>query len=78
MSTNEIKVLLHESIENIDDQQFLIAIKQIIDRKYTSAKNPLLAEWQLNRMDESKAQIEKGQFISNTQADQLVERWLNE
>ena len=77
MSTNEIKILLHESIENIDDQQFLIAIKQLLDRKYTSAKDPLLAEWQLDRMDESKAQIEKGQFISNTQADQLVERWLN-
>ncbi|MCX6279401.1 MAG: hypothetical protein NT004_15090 [Bacteroidetes bacterium] len=57
ISTNEIRILLHESIENIDDQQFLIAIKQLLDRKYTSAKDPLLAEWQLDRMDESKAQI---------------------
>ncbi|MCX6303812.1 MAG: hypothetical protein NT040_02485 [Bacteroidetes bacterium] len=28
MSTREIKQLLHESIENIDDGEFLLAVKQ--------------------------------------------------
>ena len=42
MSTNEIRALLHESIEK------------------------------------SKTQIADGQFLTNSQADQLVEKWLNE
>ncbi|MCX6303800.1 MAG: hypothetical protein NT040_02425 [Bacteroidetes bacterium] len=35
MSTREIKQLLHESIENIDDGEFLLAVKQktISDRQ---------------------------------------------
>ena len=78
MSTQEIKQLLHESIENIDDGEFLLAVKQIIDRKYTPVNFPAPAEWQLKRIAESKAQIKSGKSISNIQADLLVERWLSE
>ena len=59
MSTREIKQLLHESIENIDDGAFLLAVKQIIDRKYKPGDIPMLAEWQLERIDASKDQIKR-------------------
>jgi len=78
MSTQEIKQLLHESIENIDDSEFLLAVKQIIERKYTPGSIPALCEWQLERIEASKEQIKKGKSISNIQADLLVEKWLNE
>jgi len=78
MSTQEIKQLLHESIENIDDGEFLIAVKQIIDRKYTPGTVPNLSEWQLERIESSKEQIKHGKSLSNNQADLLVEKWLNE
>jgi len=78
MSNQEIKQLLHESIENINDGEFLLAIKQIIDRKYTPASNPELTEWQIQRIEKSKEQIKNGKGISNSQADLLIEKWLNE
>ena len=78
MSTHEIKQLLHESIENIDDSNFLLAVKQIIDRKYTPGSQPTLSEWQLKRIEESKEQIKQGKTISNYQANLLVEKWLIE
>jgi hypothetical protein len=78
MSTQEIKSLLHESIENIDDTEVLLIVKQILDRKYTSTTNPSLADWQIERIEESKEQLKDGKFISNSKADLLVERWLNE
>ena len=73
-----IKTLLHESIENINDEDFLIAVKQIIDRKYSPKMEPELSDNQLKRIDESKEQINNGKFLTNDQADSLVDRWLNE
>jgi len=78
MSTQEIKQLLHESIENIDDGAFLLAVKQIIDRKYTPGKPVTISEWQIERIETSEEQIKGGKSISNSQADLLVEKWLNE
>jgi hypothetical protein len=78
MSTEDIKIALHESIENIDDNDFLTAIKQIIDRKYTSHIEPVLSVWQNDRIKESYLQVEEGKTFSNRQADLLVERWLSE
>jgi hypothetical protein len=69
---------LHESIENIDDNDFLSAIKQIIDPNYIVQNEPVLKEWQKNRMEESYRQVEEGKTFSNHQADLLVERWLSE
>jgi len=78
MSTEEIKTVLHESIENIDDDDFLFAVKQIIDRKYSPTDNPKLTNWQIKRIEESHNQIKQGKSFSNRQADLLVEKWLNE
>lgn len=78
MSTEEIKTALHESIENIDDNDFLSAVKQIIDRKYIIQKEPVLTDWQNNRINESYLQVKEGKTFSNHQADLLVERWLSE
>jgi hypothetical protein len=78
MKSQNIKSLLHESIENINDEDFLLAMKQIIDRKYTTSAQPVLTKEQIERIEESKEQIRKGNFLTNSQADKLVERWLNE
>ncbi len=78
MKSQNIKSLLHESIENINDNDFLLAIKQIIDRKYAPSEIPDLTEEQIQRIEESKEQIRKGNFLTNSQADKLVEKWLNE
>ena len=76
MKQQDIKTLLHESIENINDEDFLIAVKQIIDRKYSPTMEPELSDSQLKRIDKSNEQINNGKFLTNDQADSLVDRWL--
>ncbi len=78
MNEQSIKTLLHESIENINDEDFLLAVKQILDRKYLPTNQPQLSAEQINRIEASKQQIRNGNFLTNEQADQLVEKWLNE
>lgn len=78
MRPQNIKTLLHESIENINDEDFLTAVKQIIDRKYIPSTEPELSETQIERIEESKEQIQNGRFLTNEQADSLVDKWLNE
>ena len=78
MKEQNIKTLLHESIENINDEDFLVAVKQIIDRKYVPSAQPVLSKGQIRRIEESKEQIRQGKFLSNGQADKLVDKWLNE
>ena len=72
-----MKSQLHESIENIDDEDLLLTIKQLVDRKYTPAIEPKLADWQIARLAQSANQIHLGQGITNEQADELVNKWLN-
>jgi hypothetical protein len=52
MNKEEIKSLLHEGIENIDDNDFLLTIKELIDHKYQTTDSPKLAEWQKKRIIE--------------------------
>lgn len=78
MRQQDIKTLLHESIENINDEDFLIAVKQIIDRKYIPSNEPKLSRNQIERIEESKEQIQNDRFLTNEQADSLVDKWLNE
>jgi len=78
MGAQNIKALLHESIENINDEDFLIAVKQILDRKYLPTDQPQLSKEQIQRIEGSKQQIKQGNFLTNEQADKIVEKWLNE
>ncbi len=79
MSTNtkELKKLLHESIENIDDEAFLQTVKHILDHKY-QPQEVTLSPYQEKRIKKAKASIDQGDFLTNEQADQMVAKWLNE
>jgi len=78
MITNDIKQHLFEGIENIDDNEFLLTIKELIDRKYSQSANPILSEWQLNRIHESEKQIDNGEFLTDDQVNKIVDKWLKE
>ena len=63
LNTQEIKIQLHNIIENIDDNDFLLTVKEIIDSKVNSFEELKLSNWQLNRINESKEQIQQGKFF---------------
>ncbi len=78
METQNIKSLLFESIANIDDDNFLLAVKEILDRKYHVSAEPILSINQKERIEKSKSEIKAGNFLTNQQADNLVDKWLKE
>ncbi|MDZ7693867.1 MAG: hypothetical protein U5K69_22560 [Balneolaceae bacterium] len=73
-----MKSLLHESIENIDDESFLKTVKHILDHKYQPEKEIELSSNQEKRIDQAKKSIDQGDYLTNEQADQMVAKWLNE
>ncbi len=77
-NTKELKNLLHESIENIDDEAFLKAIKNILDHKYEPQEEIALTPEQEKRIEQAKESIKQGNYLTNDQADKLVTKWLNE
>ena len=77
LDTTALKSILHESIENIDDADLLMAIKELAERKYTPDSEPKLSPAQIARIEESHRQIKDGIFLTNDQADALVDKWLN-
>lgn len=77
-TTKGLKNLLHESVENIDDEELLHVAKSILDRKYEPAENIHLNEYQKQRIEKAKQSIAPGIYLTNEQADDLVTKWLNE
>lgn len=78
MSTNEIKQQLMEGIENIDDNDFLLTIKELIDRKYSTSAIPVLTSQQKQRIAESEQQIENGDYLPDDEVNKLISQWLKE
>jgi len=76
--TKKLKSLLHESIENIEDDELLRFAKDILDRKYVPVTDVKLNEYQADRIKKAKKDIAKGDYLSGEQADELVSKWLNE
>jgi hypothetical protein len=73
MNTVEIKTLLHEGIENIDDKDLLLSIKDLVDEKYVPMDIKKLSPWQIQRIDNAKKQIEQGNFLTNAEAYKVVD-----
>jgi len=65
-----------EGIENIDDNDFLLTIKELIDRKYSPSAIPVLTSQQKQRIAESELQIEYGDYLSDNEVNKLIDRWL--
>ncbi len=76
MTTEEIKSRLHESIENIDDENFLEAIRIIIEVKHTSIPSLKISEKHKTILHESEKQIECGEYFTNDEVKKLSNEWL--
>ncbi|HZK07752.1 MAG TPA: hypothetical protein VFC92_06085 [Bacteroidales bacterium] len=65
-----------EGINNIDESDFLLTLKELIDRKYSETQTPILSENQKMRIEESSNQINNGDFFTDDQANERIEKWL--
>ncbi|MEO6695607.1 MAG: hypothetical protein ABIY50_12890 [Ignavibacteria bacterium] len=78
MTTQEIKSVLHEGIENIEDEKFLEAIKIIIESKFKSQLPLTISKKRKEILDEGTKQIEKGEFYTNEEEKKLTDEWLKD
>lgn len=76
MTTIELKKQLINRISEIDDESFLQAIKTILDSK-TQSQVIALTKAQSQEIDESKKQVEVGEFIGQDELDQKFNQWKN-
>ena len=74
MTTIELKKQLINRISEIDDESFLQAIKTILDSK-TQSQVIALTNAQLQEINESKKQVEAGEFIEQDELDQKFNQW---
>lgn len=78
MTAEEIKTILHESIENIEDEKFLEAIRVIVEPKYKTIPSLQISEKHKQILDESVKQIENGDFYTNEEAKKISNEWLKD
>lgn len=78
MSTQEIKSELYESIENIEDEKFLEALRIIINSKVEENGVFKLNDIQKKRIRQSNIQFKRGEGISNDKVFEKMEKWLKE
>lgn len=77
MKAIELKELLIHRIKEINDIQFLDAIKTILDSK-AEKEILLLSPEQKNEIVISQAEVKQGLYINSENLDDEVELWVNE
>lgn len=78
MSTEQLKNLLIDRISEIEDENFLQAIKTILDTNTAVASIYKLTEEQKQKVTIGLAQLDNGQIISNEDLEQEEDEWLRE
>ncbi len=78
MTNQEIRSVLHEGIENIEDEKFLEAIKIIIESKFKSRSPLIISEKRKKILDEGISQIKKGEYYSDEEEKKITNEWLKD
>lgn len=76
MSTIELRHIINEHLSHIDDVSFLNAIKTIIESKASDSVYKL-SDYQKDRINSAREQLEKGQTISNDDLQKEIDQWLS-
>jgi hypothetical protein len=77
MKTVELKKILVQRIEEINDEQFLKAIRTILDTKVES-EVMLLSDGQKLEILESRKEFEAGKFVDQSELEAEFGKWLKE
>ena len=78
MSIAELKANLHEGIQNIDDEELLLIIKELIEENYNFSGEIILTKKQEQALAEAHADIEAGRVYSEEEVKNHIDAWLKE
>ena len=74
MTTAELKSLIHEKIDKIEDEELLESINEALQENLN--KEIKLEQWEIEQIEKSESQAEQGMVISKEEADKKIEKWL--
>lgn len=78
MSASQLKNLVIDKIYGIEDEDFLAALKKILDSSVSREVAYSLTDEQRQAVREGKRQIADGEFVSNEKLEETERRWLKE
>lgn len=78
MSASQLKNLVIDKIYGIEDEDFLAALKKILDSSISSDVAYRLNDEQRQAVREGRRQIADGEFVSNEKLEEAESRWLKE
>lgn len=78
MSASQLKNLVIDKIYGIEDEDFLAALKKILDSSISSDVAYRLNDEQRQAVREGRRQIADGEFVSNEKLEETESRWLEE
>jgi len=78
MTLTEIKSVIHEDVDKIDDAELLDVLKIFNETHLLNPQEPKFSEEQIKRLEISRKQAENGDFYTNDEVDREIELWLKE
>ncbi|PZX55851.1 hypothetical protein [Algoriphagus chordae] len=76
MKTIEVKRMLIQKIEQINDPKILDEVNRLLEFDLDSSEKMVLSNDQLKAVEEGRAQYFSAQIKSNDQLDGEIEEWL--
>ncbi len=78
MSASQLKNLVIDRIYGIEDEDFLAALKKILDSSVSGEVAYSLNEEQRQAVREGKRQITIGEYVTNEDLEKAEDKWLKE
>lgn len=76
MTSIELKNKVISKIHQVNDEEILNEIYKLLDDSLEEIDTIMLSENHKNTIEIAKAQIEKGEYLSNEQANKEIGKWL--
>jgi hypothetical protein len=77
MSTTELRKRLIDKIQKTDNENILKEAYRLLELETEDIEIYKLSDDQKKAISEARKQIEKGQFLTNDQADKEIDEWLS-
>ena len=79
MSSDELKKFIIEKIKSSNDEQLLLEATRLMEIQLNEIEVPFILTNEMNQaIDEAKEQILNGNFLHHDQANNEIEKWLEE
>ena len=77
MTAIELKHTLFRKISQINDIEILSEVYKLLENCDNDAEVFILSEDHKLAIEEAKAQIDRGEFLTDQQANEEIDQWLN-